>query len=223
MVFALPIFDVLSIPFATSLAANWQWFFTPSLSYIGQGIIMGLPVTVSMSVGMVVGWAVLSPLSKHSGWAPGPVSSTTDGARGWILWVALAIMIAESVVSLMPITVSYIKNLKQRIQARQQREEATEFTHESPYDAAERDAYYDVPPEDIDDEPEHEPPERLVPDSWVGSGLAISGVLGVFLVWIVFGSDGIHPWATAIGLVLASVLSLIGVRALGETDINPVS
>lgn len=62
-----------------------------------------------------------------------------------------------------------------------------------------------------------------MPVSWVSTGLAVSGVLGVLLVWIVFGSDGIHPWATAIGLVLASVLSLIGVRALGETDINPVS
>jgi hypothetical protein len=183
---------------------------------------MGLPVTVSMNIGMVVGWAVLSPLAKNSGWAPGPVSSSTDGSRGWILWVALAIMIAESVISLMPITVSYFSHLRERIQHRRERDEATAFTNESPYDAAERDAYYDLPPDD-DDEPEHEPPERLVPNSWVGTGLLASGVLGVALVWVVFGADGIHPWATAIGLVLASVLSLIGVRALGETDINPVS
>jgi uncharacterized oligopeptide transporter (OPT) family protein len=46
---------------------------------------MGLPVTVSMNVGMLVGWAVLSPISKHMGWAPGPVSSTTTGGRGWIV------------------------------------------------------------------------------------------------------------------------------------------
>ena len=59
--------------------------------------------------------------------------------------------------------------------------------------------------------------------SWVKLGLVVSAVLGVVLVWVVFGVDGIHPWATAVGLVLASVLSLIGVRALGETDINPVS
>lgn len=81
-----------------------MWWFTPSLSYVGQGeseythprlsaceklmisgIIMGFPVTVSMNLGMIVGWAVLSPLSKHLGWAPGPVSSTTNGARGWIV------------------------------------------------------------------------------------------------------------------------------------------
>jgi uncharacterized oligopeptide transporter (OPT) family protein len=183
---------------------------------------MGLPVTVSMNIGMLVGWAVLSPIAKKSGWAPGPVSSSTDGSRGWILWVALAIMIAESFVSLMPITSAYVSDLYARIRHRRARAEATSFTHESGTNAAERDAYYDVP-EDEDEVPEYEPPERLVPDSWVGTGLAVTGVLGVLLVWVVFGSDGIHPWATAIGLVLASVLSLIGVRALGETDINPVS
>lgn len=112
IIFAIPVFDVLGLPFGTSLAANWMWWcvlftefpsqliglrFTPSLSYVGQGekgrctpadssgIIMGFPVTLSMNFGMLVGWAVLSPISKHMGWAPGPVSSTTVGARGWIV------------------------------------------------------------------------------------------------------------------------------------------
>ncbi|KLT46468.1 OPT superfamily oligopeptide transporter [Cutaneotrichosporon oleaginosum] len=217
--FALPIFDILSLPFGTSLAANWMWWFTPSLSYIGQGIIMGFPVTVSMNVGMFVGWAVLSPLAKKSGWAPGRVSSSTDGARGWILWVALAIMIAESVISLAPITVQYARGLWERREAAEARAHVF-TTPDSPDEAAERDGYMDMPE---DDEPENEPPERLVPGSWVSFGLMGSGVLGVWGVWYVFGSDGIHPWATALGLVLASVLALIGVRALGETDINPVS
>lgn len=90
--FAIPVFDILSAPFGVSLAAKWMWWFTPSLSYVGQGIIMGFPVTVAMNIGMVVGWAVLSPLSKSAGWAPGPVGSTTNGARGWIVsnvWAAL--------------------------------------------------------------------------------------------------------------------------------------
>jgi membrane protease YdiL (CAAX protease family) len=52
---------------------------------------------------MIVGWAVLSPLSYYKGWAPGPVGDMTTGARGWILWTALAIMVADSVVSLLPI------------------------------------------------------------------------------------------------------------------------
>lgn len=92
VVFAVPVFDV----FSANLAADWLWTFSPSLSYVGQGIIMGGPTTLSMALGMVVGWGVLSPLSKTKGWAPGNVSSSTDGARGWILWVALAIMVRSS-------------------------------------------------------------------------------------------------------------------------------
>jgi hypothetical protein len=58
--------------------------------------------------------------------------------------------------------------------------------------------------------------------SWVGIGLAVSSILGIVLVWIIFGNEGIRPWATALGLVLASILSVLGVRALGQTDLNPV-
>ncbi|KAL7421264.1 OPT superfamily [Cryptotrichosporon argae] len=236
ILFAIPVFDVFGAPFGTSLAADWMWWFTPSLSYVGQGIIMGFPVTLSMNAGMLVGWAVLGPVAKHAGWAPGKVGSTTDGARGWILWVALAIMIAESVISLLPITITYTARLIRH--ARQRRAGPRVFARPAAdtddddegfsrstrhYDRG--DDYFDpLPGEDEDaEDAEIEPPERLVPTSWIVWGLAASAVLGVALVWVVFGSDGIRPWATAIGLVLASVLSLIGVRALGETDINPVS
>ncbi|OCF41916.1 oligopeptide transporter 8 [Kwoniella heveanensis CBS 569] len=223
-IFSIPIFDVLGIPFGTSLAANWMWWLTPSLSYVGQGIIMGFPVTISMNVGMVVGWAVLSPLSKHLGWAPGPVSSTTEGARGWILWVALAIMIAESIISLLPITISYLTVVYRHYTQRSTGPKIFARSS-SPRQSSETedDDYYDPLSDHEDDDPEVEPAERLVPGSWIKSGLVASAVLGVGLVWLVFGKDGIHPWATAVGLVLASMLSLIGVRALGETDLNPVS
>lgn len=46
---------------------------------------MGFPTTLSMSLGMLTGWAILSPLAKFKGWAPGPVSSSADGSRGWIV------------------------------------------------------------------------------------------------------------------------------------------
>lgn len=201
---------------------------------------MGFPVTLSMTAGMLVGWAVLSPMAKLNGWAPGPVSSSTNGSRGWIvslrhkqvvmhrnesadttqLWVALAIMIAESIISLVPITVSSISTAVRH--HRQRSSGPKVFQSSSPRNSnLSEDDYYEPTTEDED--PEHEPPERLVPTSWVQIGLAGSGILGIVLVWFVFGVDGIHPWATAVGLVLASVLSLIGVRALGETDINPVS
>ncbi|KAL1739880.1 OPT oligopeptide transporter protein-domain-containing protein, partial [Schizophyllum fasciatum] len=108
--FALPLFG-------TDLASKWLWYFTPSLSYVGQGIIMGFPTTVSMNLGMFVGWAVLSPISKHSGWAPGPVGDMTTGARGWILWTSLAIMCTDSLVSLLPVIYEYAADVYTRIRS----------------------------------------------------------------------------------------------------------
>jgi hypothetical protein len=51
-------------------------------------------------LGAVIGWGILSPLAKLSGWAPGPVSDWETGSKGWIVWVSLAIMLADAVVSL---------------------------------------------------------------------------------------------------------------------------
>ncbi|KAI0364309.1 OPT oligopeptide transporter [Pilatotrama ljubarskyi] len=192
---------VFSIPlFGTYLASEWLWTFTPSLSYIGQGIIMGFPTTLSMNLGMLVGWGVLSPLAKYSGWAPGPVGDMTAGSRGWILWVSLAIMCSDSVVSLLPVIyeIVYTKLWKGALGLGDD-------------DTA------------VKENKEVETEDRLVPMQWVVWGLTGSIILGTLLVWLVFGHDGIKPWATLIGFIMGGLLSVLGVRALGETDLNPVS
>ncbi|KAG5640926.1 hypothetical protein DXG03_006622 [Asterophora parasitica] len=163
-----------------------------------NGIIMGFPTTVSMNLGMFVGWAILSPISKLSGWAPGPVGDMTNGARGWILWTSLGIMCADSFVSLLPVGFDYVAELITK-RGKDHDGEDTSGSHEV------------------------ETEDRLVPMSWVLSGLAISILVGTILVWVVFGHEGIKPWATILGFILGGMLSIFGVRALGETDLNPVS
>ncbi|THH08926.1 hypothetical protein EW145_g2371 [Phellinidium pouzarii] len=210
-----------SIPiFGKNLSQNWLWSFTPSLSYVGQGVIMGFPTALSMNLGMIMGWAVLSPLSRFKGWAPGPVGDMTTGARGWILWTALAIMVSDSVISLLPVVGEFISKFsnalkKQNVILRLPR---TPLTPAIGVGSPPRDEL------DVDgDTKDPEPPERLVPMRWVMIGLILSILIGTLLVWIVFGKEGIRPWATVIGFFMGGVLSLLGVRALGETDLNPVS
>jgi len=158
---------------------------------------MGFPTTVSMTLGMVVGWAILSPLAKFEGWAPGPVGDMSTGSRGWILWVSLAIMCADSVVSLMPMIVESVTSTAQGL----------------------------ISPgtDNAIDDPEIETPERLVPLRWVYWGFGTSVVLGTIVLWTIFGSEGIKPWASLLGYVIGGLLSILAVRALGETDLNPVS
>ncbi|SCV70481.1 BQ2448_1875 [Microbotryum intermedium] len=203
VVYAMPIFDVFG-----HLANDWLWWFTPSFSYIGQGIIMGLPTTASMNLGMFVGWAVLSPLAKTRGWAPGPVSSSIDGSRGWILWPALAVMMVESILSVCIVAFTQIAG-----PLRSMLSHTTHGHHNN----------------DGDDEEEHDPgppggraEEEADPHFLLG-GIVLSCVACVILVATMFGQDGIKWWATLIALALASIFSILGVRALGETDLNPVS
>ena len=132
---------------------------------------------------MLVGWGILSPISKHYNWAPGPVGDMTTGARGWILWTSLAIMSSDSLVALIPIAWEYAGKLIER-----------------PDDDGHR------PDHDLDDETD----DRLVPTRWVLWGIACSTVVGILVVWLVFGGEGIKPWATAISFGLGSLLSILG-------------
>ena len=61
---------------------------------------MGPATTIHMFLGAVLGWAILSPLAKNQGWASGEVSDWERGSKGWIVWVSLAIMLSDAIVSL---------------------------------------------------------------------------------------------------------------------------
>ena len=143
---------------------------------------MGFPTTVSMNLGMLVGWGILSPISKYAGWAPGPVGDMTTGARGWILWVSLAIMCTDSLVSLAPVVYEILAD------------KLNPWALSSPRD----------------DGREFEPEDRLVPWRWVLWGTLGSVVVGTLLVWFVFGHEGIKPWATVIGYIMGALLSVLG-------------
>lgn len=189
---------------------------------------MGFPTTLSMNLGMLVGWGVLSPLAKHKGWAPGDVSSSTDGARGWILWVALAIMASESLISLLPILISTSRILLARYRLARERNGRPsrlydQHNHDEASSSSPRTTPFDYESPTSNEPEDPEPPHRLVPTTWVIPGLILSSVSGIVIVYYLFGNEGIRPWATALGFVLASLLALLGVRALGETDLNPVS
>ena len=138
---------------------------------------------------MLVGWAILSPLSKLSGWAPGSVGDMSNGARGWILWISLGIMCADSLVSLFPVAFEYVMEVVQP-----QRRNYTSIGENGSQTRGH----------------ETETEDRLVPNSWVLYGLLISVVVGTVLVWIVFGQEGIKPWATLLGFILGGMLSIIG-------------
>ena len=219
VVSTVPIFDWLS-GMTVTVASTWQWYLTPSLSYVGQGVIMGFPTTASMLLGCVVGWGILSPVVTNKKWVTGPVGSSTSGARGWILWVSLGVMIAEAVVSLLGVIVlSFIAHYRRKTRERRNAERKAALEASATHTGADIDAF--SVEEDLEDE--DAPIDQLVPlKLWV-CGLILSSALCLLLIWVVFKDQHMPVYATLLAIVLGCLLSVLGVRALGSTDLNPVS
>ncbi|KAJ8115190.1 hypothetical protein OPT61_g3107 [Boeremia exigua] len=221
--------------FGLPLATKWLWTLNPSPAYVGQGIIMGPATTLHMLLGAVIGWGILSPLAKHKGWAPGPVSDWTNGSKGWIVWISLAIMLADSLVSLgwlllrplITLARFYYPSAKETFHSHTWRELLT-------FNVFRQQGYTPLPDgiaanpmvafkHHLNSESEPDaPPEHLVSTRTTLVGLVASLVLCIVAVHVSF--PGLIPFRlTLLSLVLALLLSIMGVRALGETDLNPVS
>lgn len=252
--FANYFFPVLrSIPIFGHVAAKtWLWTFNPSLAYVGQGIIMGPETTLHMLLGAVIGWAVLSPLAYYKGWAPGHINDWETGSKGWIVWISLAIMLSDAVVSLgylcccsllklapegwvarfkvggrnlgkfkdllMPSSYTGYSTLQNQDESSVGHDPASSTTPSS-LESTSSDSYGDD--ELIDDEKDA-PSHQLISGRVVWLGLLLSIVLCVCTINIVFGHL-VPLYATIVAVAMALLLSIMGVRALGETDLNPVS
>lgn len=194
---------------------------------------MGPATTIHMLFGAILGWAVLSPLAKYRGWASGDVGDWNTGSKGWIVWVSLAIMLVDAIVSLgwliLKPTIWYgrtygtgfVRNVRENglsayirgLTYPKTRGYSPVNLEDPPLavsDKTERDEEYDAPP------------EHLIGIRTTLIGLALSLGFCIFAVQSSFA--GIIPVGlTTLALLLALLLSIMGVRALGETDLNPVS
>ncbi|KAL9602226.1 MAG: hypothetical protein Q9219_001950 [cf. Caloplaca sp. 3 TL-2023] len=233
--------------FGLRLAEEWLWTLNPSPAYIGQGIIMGPATTLHMLLGAIVGWGLLSPLAKSRGWAKGPVDDWMTGSKGWIVWVSLAIMLADAVMSLGWLVTRPLVKHAPRWYDEAQRHIRSGNTFSifkfkqsqggsyAPLRSSEDSLSHNrlrsrslaaehVKKQFGDDElPEIDaPPAHLVSNKVVLVLLILSIIFCIFAIRLVFGPL-VPFYAIFLSIILALLLSIMGVRAQGETDLNPVS
>ncbi|EED21634.1 TMEM1 family protein, putative [Talaromyces stipitatus ATCC 10500] len=82
--------------FGLTAARDWNWFITLSPAFTSLGILLDLPVASSMFCGAIIGWGILSPITKTYGWAPGPIDDMENGIRGWLVWVSMACLLGDA-------------------------------------------------------------------------------------------------------------------------------
>ncbi|XWX00981.1 hypothetical protein V2A60_009006 [Cordyceps javanica] len=217
MTYFFPILRNIPV-FGAAAAQTWLWTLNPSLAYVGQGIIMGTETTMHMTLGAIVGWAILSPLARHKGWAPGAVDDWENGSKGWILWISLAIMLVDAVVSLGYVSLrslfvggsnlslpGFLDSIHQSslwkflVGSR-----ARYALLQRPDDDDSTDDEGDVSEQQSEQDEEDAPDDQRISNRTVAIAL-------------------VPLYATVIAVFMALVLSIMGVRALGETDLNPVS
>jgi OPT family oligopeptide transporter len=193
-----------------------------------------------MFLGVIVGWGILSPLAKYKGWAPGPVSNWTNGSKGWIVWVSLAIMLADSIVSLGWLILrllikhgpSFYTTLRAAVREHGWHSILTLpnlHSRKRYYALDSQDNSPDMPTPwkfqpDNDSLPEEAdaPPEHLISNRTTIITLLLSLLICIAAVQYSF-SGLLSISLTFLALVCTLLLSIMGVRALGETDLNPVS
>ncbi|KAK6527836.1 hypothetical protein TWF694_004810 [Orbilia ellipsospora] len=212
LTFFVPILRNLPI-FGQTAAETWLWALNPSPAYIGQGIIMGQSTTLAMLFGAVVGWGILSPLAKKKGWAPGVINDWKSGSRGWIVWISLAIMLADSIVSLSLLAGDTVLPLfrKQLYRTRWLRRYIPVFLSTRPYDIG----------DESNQEEEDAPAEEQIGIKTFFTTLLLTTSLCVVTVSYCFPQ--VPVYLTVVALGVAFVLSVMAARALGQTDLNPVS
>lgn len=207
---------------------------------------MGPATTLHMLLGALVGWGLLSPLAKSRGWAMGPVNDWETGSQGWIVWVSLAIMLADSVVNFGWLVIRSIMSYGPQLYGKAQKlirhssildklgfhqSQKASYTplgspeHSMPHRLRSRSR--SISPSRTRHEKEElpgadAPPAHLVSNRTVLILLCFSILFCVFAIRIVFGSL-VPYYAIFLSMILALLLSIMGVRALGETDLNPVS
>lgn len=231
--------------FGNYISRKYLINFQPSPAYIGQGIIMGFETTAYMLFGAILGWFILSPLSQFKGWASGDINDWKTGSEGWIMWISLSIMISDSVVSLIVVIARTVFSFVMSLRNNKEDEMSAEAGHDiSPSTASAEQV--STSPQNIYTESssirstskgnDNESVEstqsmqmlqdvakkHLVPNTWVLCGLTFSCLLCVFSTRAVFGSV-IPVYAIVVSVIMSLFLSILGVKALGETDLNPVS
>jgi uncharacterized oligopeptide transporter (OPT) family protein len=217
----LPILKQLPI-FGFAASTDWLWSFDVSPAYIGYGIVVGPAVNVSILLGTIIGWGILSPLAKYHGWAPGPVHDWDKGSRGWILWVGMGILLGDTFVGLGWIT---LKPLFQRLSRELKAGQYRQKRHPSPAPVEhERLLSEDVRGGDHEAEPS---PSHLDDDNWPKASL-ISNLLtlriGVVALLFYLVTTAlcfrkmVTTLATLISVILIPLAGYMSMRSIGETD-----
>lgn len=187
----------IQTPPVPAILAHWGWHLYLSPMLLGGGMLTGSRAASILLLGAITGWSILGPIVFINKWTPGDIHKF-DGVRGWILWVGVAIMTSDSLVTLLLSSKMIASGLLSAC-----RRLVIFLTGVKIYVAP------------GDEESEH----VSIPFWWWGGGLVVSTILATLVGHHYFAIQYYLIW---LSIPLSALLSIIAARCCGETDINPV-
>ncbi|KAF9384645.1 hypothetical protein CPB97_005489 [Podila verticillata] len=188
----------------------WGWFFAWDFSFFGAGLMTPGSTVFSFCLGELIAFGIAGPLMVDSGYLFGrggfdyPLTSAGT-AQSFFLWPGVAMMVVTAfseVGAQAPALyhgakggVMEIRNLIRKLSKK------SALVDQSGHVSK-------------DTTPVHE----LIPTSWWVSGLLLSGLMTVLVMYFNFD---VPVYATIGAIILSFFLAFVGLQASGETDINP--
>ena len=83
-----------------SVASAWGFSVLISPMMYGAGILIGNRVGISLLLGAIAAWGIMGPMATEAGWVSDKIMDYKTGARGWVLWPGVALMVTDSLMSL---------------------------------------------------------------------------------------------------------------------------
>lgn len=225
------------------VAEQWMWTINLSPAYLGQGVLMGPSVSLHMLIGCIFAWAVLSPLVTSRGWVTGPANDWENGSRGWVVWVSLAIMLADMAITVLSLSAQTFKHtFDPEALGRWTRilpfKLHFSFKKRNPEEApllADNDDLANFNNEEESDNDHRSQPltneasNRSIIRQYINSrkfwlllGLIFTIVLSVPATSYTF--KGLMPgWGTIASVLLSLIISIMSIKAAGEVGEVPVS
>jgi putative OPT family oligopeptide transporter len=114
LAFFIPVVGHPPVIEAIGLAAVSAWGFSVLISpmMFGAGILIGPRVGVSLLLGALLSWGIVGPMITELGWVSEDIMDYGTGARGWLLWPGVALMVTEAIMSLVLSYKTIIRSFK---------------------------------------------------------------------------------------------------------------
>lgn len=221
-----------------------MWTINLSPGMFGQGMVTGPIIPLHMLAGAIVGWAILSPIAKSNGWAPGPVKDWESGSRGWLVWPSLASLLLDCTVNLLWMFTQFpeVRRLA-RIPLSRIRVNTNATSLESSSPVRQGNSNWPEDHEEAQGETQRRSSAKVAMSSIKdlnvqgGEELSAAVVVNDRALWvaliacttfcmcaIAYVFDMRVPlFATVMSVALALLIGVMSVRVLGQTDFIPVS